>query len=154
MHFTTSFTLAIALFHSALAQKGFHLMDREVTFATFPPTNHASGLWLVPSNQYNCNVARNPAYFEGPTRASDIRHGTVIKGQCGAKSINLYPVNNGRELEVWEANGRMYGKCYRQGSGHTIRCDGSGAAQCAGQNVPCAITLKGVWVCPVDLCGS
>ncbi|KAF6796360.1 hypothetical protein CSOJ01_13244 [Colletotrichum sojae] len=135
---------------------------------------------LVPSNQFNCNTIRNKVrsqflvmfrlhceptliltaknYMEGISYTSNIGHGTVIKGQCGSKSITLYPVNNGKELEVWESGGsKMYGKCYRQDAGKTMTCDDDGGVSCRGfEGEPiggtCKIKATDVWVCPVSLC--
>lgn len=89
---------------------------------------------------------------------SHIGHGTVIKGQCGSRSLTLYPVNNGKELEVWESGGsKMYGKCYRQAAGKTMNCDDHNGLACRGfEGEPeagsCKIKATDVWVCPVNLC--
>ncbi|KAK1831655.1 hypothetical protein QBC39DRAFT_433780 [Podospora conica] len=173
---TVSFAvIAITLFQSVLAQRGFHLMDRHVSWiykATTECPKRADcsevrepfdddGLWLVPANQFNCNVIRDKNYFEGPRLASEIGSGTTVKGQCGSSSLTFFPINNNQELEVWESNGsRMYGKCYRQEAGKVMNCDSPGdGAGCShplvGQPLPntCKIRATGVWVCPVDLCG-
>ncbi|CRK40969.1 hypothetical protein BN1723_015823 [Verticillium longisporum] len=87
-----------------------------------------------------------------------IGHGTVIRGQCGSRSLTLYPVSNGNELEVWESGGsKMYGKCYRQDGGKKLTCDDNGGLACRGiegepKQGSCKISATDVWVCPVSLC--
>ncbi|KAF6833661.1 hypothetical protein CPLU01_05382 [Colletotrichum plurivorum] len=150
---------------------GFHLFDRHIQWnfnecvdcpkkqqCCFKNFSARDDVVLVPSNQFNCNTIRNKNYMEGISHTSHIGHGTVIKGQCGSKSITLYPVNNGKELEVWESGGsKMYGKCYRQDAGKTMTCDDDGGVSCRGfEGEPiggtCKIKATDVWVCPVSLC--
>ncbi|KAK4193463.1 hypothetical protein QBC35DRAFT_446604 [Podospora australis] len=178
MHLTSSlFYLAALAPAFSQAQKGFHLMDRHAFWfyddavdcgkraecGNIRAPYEYDRLWLVPSDNYNCGVIRDNNYDEGIRFASNIGHGTVIKGQCGSRSITLYPVNNGQELEVWESGGsRLYGKCYRQSPNKVLNCDspddGKGCShkgQIVGPpvNGSCKIKATGVWVCPVDLCG-
>lgn len=66
--------ITITLCQSVLAQKGFHLMDRHIQWVFKAeaecPSNRIScaeirepfdddGLWLVPANQFNCDVIRD-----------------------------------------------------------------------------------------------
>lgn len=66
--------ITITLCQSVLAQKGFHLMDRHIQWV-FKATAECpsrrvdcaeirepfddDGLWLVPANQFNCDVIRD-----------------------------------------------------------------------------------------------
>lgn len=138
-------------------------------------------VWFVPSNQFHCGTLQNlvsrnvqaifslsladrkqnyrasTSWSAKPHTTSDIGHGTVIRGFCGSNSLTLYPINNGRELEVWETGGsRMYGKCYRQDPGKTMSCDGTGCGgnPTAGPAIDGTCKVRGtdVWVCPVSLC--
>jgi hypothetical protein len=168
--------LSLTLFHSVLAQKGFHIFDRRASWihktaaescpkrvncADIREPFDEDGVWLVPANQFNCDVIRDKNYFEGIAHTWDIGSGTTMKGQCGSSSLTFFPVDNGQGLEVWESNGsRFYGKCYRQEPGKVLNCDSPGdgygcSNPLAGQPLPnsCKIRATDVWVCPVDLCG-
>jgi len=175
---TLTFTLlTLTLFHTTLAQKGFHILDRRASWihktaaeacpkrvncADIREPFDEDGVWLVPANNFNCDVIRDKNYFEGIAHTWDIGHGTTLKGQCGAGSLTFFPVDGGQGLEVWEGSGakRFYGKCYRQEAGRGLNCDSPGdgygcSSPLAGQPVPnsCKIRATDVWVCPVDLCG-
>ncbi|KAG7152660.1 hypothetical protein HYQ46_011129 [Verticillium longisporum] len=172
MHIQLPTLVAALQILPVVSAAGFHLFDRRMTWNYedcqdgCPKKSSCCGniftavedVSLIPSNQYNCDTIRNKNYIEGPEKTSHIGHGTVIRGQCGSRSLTLYPVSNGNELEVWESGGsKMYGKCYRQDGGKKLTCDDNGGLACRGiegepKQGSCKISVTDVWVCPVSLC--
>ncbi|KAM9877522.1 hypothetical protein VDGL01_08359 [Verticillium dahliae] len=126
---------------------GFHLFDRRMTWNYEYVRRLPQEVELLRQHLHRC-----------PEKTNHIGHGTVIRGQCGSRSLTLYPVSNGNKLEVWESGGsRMYGKCYRQDGGKKLTCDDNGGLACRGiegepKQGSCKISVTDVWVCPVSLC--
>jgi hypothetical protein len=138
---------------------GFHLFTRYQRSGTWSCERRQTcsckfdvewRMGAVPAQNYNCNAFMNDAYFPQLIEAG-ASWNTHFPGICGSKAVDMYIVNGGNNLEVWESGanpGKLLAKCYKQNA-NTITCGNPGDPLCPTGKTE----VHDVWVCAeTNLC--